>query len=95
MPESYDELMGKVLLIGLSYYSHDGEFIGDKQLYGRVTESNESCITIAQANGEKFSIPPDLSAIEIAAPGDYTLRSTNEVVRNPDYLASYSVTLPE
>jgi hypothetical protein len=48
-----------------------------------------------QVNGEEFSIPPDLSAIEIAAPGDYTLRSTNEVVRNPDYLASYSVTLPE
>lgn len=95
MPESYDELMGKVLLIGLSYYSQGGKFIEDKQLYGRVTESNESCITIAQANGEKSSIPPDLSAIEIAAPGDYTLRSTNEVVRNPDYLARYNVTLPE
>lgn len=95
MPESYDELMGKVLLIGLSYYSQDGEFIEDKQLYGRVTVADDGCITIMQVNGEGFSIPPDLSAIEIAAPGDYTLRSTNEVVRNPDYLASYSVTLPE
>lgn len=95
MPESYDELMGKVLLIGLSYYSQGGKFIEDKQLYGRIKQSNESCITIMQVNGEEFSIPPDLSAIEIAAPGDYTLRSTNEVVRNPDYLASYSVTLPE
>lgn len=46
MPESYDELMGKVLLIGLSYYSQDGEFIEDKQLYGRVTVACESCITI-------------------------------------------------
>lgn len=95
MPESYDELIGKVLLIGLSYYSHDGEFIEDKQLYGRVTESNESGITIMQAYGEEFSIPPDLSAIEKAALGDYTLRSTNEVVKNPDYLARYNVTLPE
>ncbi len=95
MPESYEELIGKVLLIGLSYYSPDGGFIEDKQLYGRVTESDDSCITITQTNGEEFSIPPDLSAIEKAAPGDYTLRSTNEVVRNPDYLASYSVTPPE
>lgn len=95
MPKNYNELMGKVLLIGLSYYSHDGGFIEDKQLYGRVTQADESCITIAQTNGGEFSIPPDLSAIEKAAPGDYTLRSTNEVVRNPDYLVSYNVTLPE
>lgn len=95
MLESYEELMGKVLLIGLSYYSHDGGFIEDKQLYGRVTESSDSCITITQADGSQFSIPPDLSAIAEAAPGDYTLRSTNEVVRNPDYLASYSITMPE
>lgn len=95
MPESYEELIGKVLLIGLSYYLPDGGFIEDKQLYGRVTGADDSCITITQTNGEEFSIPPDLSAIEKAAPGDYTLRSTNEVVRNPDYLASYSVTLPE
>ncbi len=95
MPESYDELIGKVLLIGLSYYSHDGKFIEDKQLYGRVTESNESGITITQADGEEFSIPPDLSAIEKAAPGDYTLCSTKEVVKNPDYLARYNITLPE
>lgn len=95
MPESYEELIGKVLLIGLSYYSPDGGFIEDKQLYGRVTGADDSCITITQTNGEEFSIPPDLSAIEKAAPGDYTLRSTNEVVRNPNYLASYSVTLPE
>ncbi len=95
MPESYDELLGKVLLIGLSYYSHDGGFIGDKQLYGRVTQSNDSCITITQADGEEFSLPPDLSAIEKAAPGDYTLHSTKEAVKNPDYLARYNITLPE
>lgn len=95
MPESYDELIGKVLLIGLSYYSPYGEFIEDKQLYGRVTVACDSCITITQANGEEFSIPPDLSAIETAVRGDYTLRSTKEIVRNPDYLARYNVTLPE
>lgn len=95
MPENYGELIGKVLLIGLSFYSHDGEFIEDKQLYGRVTQADESCITITQADGGQFSLPPDLSAIEKAAPGDYTLRSTNEVVKNPDYLARYNVTLPE
>ena len=92
MINSYDELLGKTVLAGLTYYSANNELIEQKQVWGTVTKADKSCIEIQQADGSKFGLPPDLSAIDTAAPGEYKLRSTGEVVTDPDYLVTYSVT---
>ena len=89
---SFKDLRGKVLLIGLTYYSKNGDFEEQKQLWGTVAEANEKAITIIQSNGELFSLPPDLSSVIAADPGEYTLHTTNEVVVNPDYLSTWSIT---
>ncbi len=91
---SYDDLMGKVLLIGLTYYTHDNVFLEQRQYWGIVTESNHDTICIKQKNGALFRLPPDLSAIEPAPPGAYRLRSTGETVTNPDFLATWTVNQP-
>ncbi len=43
---SFDDLMGKVLLVGLTYYTHDNVFIEQRQYWGVVIESNKNTICI-------------------------------------------------
>ena len=86
-----DDLIGKVLLVGVKYYTHDNEFIGQNQFYGIVTEANDDTIRIKQKDGSEFTLQPDLSSVKRARAGEYTLRSTGEMVINPDFLATWSL----
>ena len=38
-----------------------------------------------------FNLPPDITAIEVAAKGEYYLKSTGEIVVNPDYVAIWTI----
>lgn len=89
------DLINKTILIGLTYYTANNEFIEQKQFWGVVIESNEKHILVKLQNGEIFSLPPDLSSTRIAKPGEYRLRSTGEVVINPDYLTTWNVNRSE
>ena len=86
-----DDLLGKVLLVGITYYTRDDEFIEQKQFYGTVIEANNSIIRIKQKDGTEFTVPPDLSSTQKARPGEYKLRSTGEVVVDPDFLATWNL----
>ena len=43
-----------------------------------------------QNDGSTLILPGDLSSTRIARPGEYKLRSTGEVVTNPDFLATWN-----
>ena len=86
-----EQLIGKIILVGITYHTHENEFIEQKQLYGRVVEANESLIRIEQSNGESFTIPSDLRSTQRARPGEYRLRSTGEVVVDPDFLSTWNL----
>lgn len=88
---SFSDLVGKTILIGLTYYTADNEFIEQKQYWGTVIESNENRILVKLMDGEILKLPPDLSSAKIAPPGEYRLRSTGEVVVDPDYLTTWNV----
>jgi len=94
-PIAFDDILNKVLLAGISYYSEDNELLTKIQEWGKVTEANENVITIKQENGELFRLPPDLSSVRSAAKGNYTLNSTGEVVKDPDFTARWSVLRPK
>ena len=94
MKITYESLLGKVMLIGLTFYDHNDNMLERKQLWGTVTEANENKILVEQKNGETFSLPPDLEAVKEAPPGEYRLHSTGEVVENPDFLTTWNVTRP-
>lgn len=91
---SFGDLIGKVLLIGVTYYTHDNVFIEQRQYWGTVIESTEDAICVKQKNGEIFRLPPDLSSTKPAPPGEYRLNSTGEVVINPDFLTTWTVCNP-
>lgn len=60
-----------------------------------VISADKQGIVIKQCSGELLPLPPDLSSTEKAAPGEYTLRATGEVVVDPDYLATWSLYKPK
>lgn len=93
MKITYKNLIGKVLLVGITYADKDGNIKVRKQFWGTVTAADKSKILIEQKNGEILSLPPDLSAIEPAPEGEYRLHSTGEVVVNPDFLSTWTVEL--
>lgn len=92
---TFADLVGKTLLIGLTYYTVDNEFIEQNQLWGIVIESNNTRILVQLNNGETYALPPDLSSTHIAPLGEYRLHSTGEVIVNPDYLTTWNIIRPK
>ncbi len=91
------EYVGKTVLLGVTYYDHEGKLVERRQWYGVIeTFSNSEGIRIKLHNSsDPCCLPPDPRGIRKAKPGTYTLRSTGETVENPDYLATWDCTLPE
>jgi hypothetical protein len=89
------DLVGKLLLVGVSYFAADGSFIEQQQFFGRVASAGKDGGIVLDLEGsrlgEQFCLPPDTRSVYKAAPGDYRLRSTGEVVVDPDYTATYTV----
>jgi hypothetical protein len=44
------------------------------------------------ANGDREWLPPDVRPLEESPPGEYRLRSTGQVVEDPDYLCTWTIT---
>ena len=47
-----------------------------------------------QDAGERYWLPPDLGAFGRAPPGDCTLTSSGQIVRDPDLLTQWTVQAP-
>lgn len=90
----FNDLRGKIILIGITYCSDENEVVDQRQYWGTVIEANETIISVKRRSGEIFGLPPDLSSIRKAAAGEYRLNSTGEVVVDPDYLTTWTVILP-
>ena len=92
MPElAFSDLLGKTILVGITYYTKDNEFIEQKQYWGTVIEANDKQILFRQKNGDTFWLPPDLSSTKPAPKGEYRLRSTGEIVVDPDFTSVWNV----
>jgi hypothetical protein len=100
-PEIFDEqlaneMVGKGLLIGITHQNHEGTMLRRTQAFGRVTVADRMrgiCVRSDQ-DGKDTWFPPDTRGIRPAPPGEYRNRATGEVVHNPDYLVSWTITAP-
>ena len=88
---TFESLLNKKILVGVTYFTKDNVFIEQKQFWGIVISSDEKKIVIRLPNGDTTSLPPDLRSTTYAKPGEYRLRSTGEVVKDPDFLSVWSV----
>lgn len=89
-------VLGRRLLVGLTYLEANGDLIEQKQLHGIVEQiSRDAGIVLRLPDGSTFRLPPDLRGIQHAPPGTYRLRSTGEEVHDPDFLFSWTITQPK
>ena len=88
-------LLGKHVLIGLSFCNADGTPVRQVQLHGTIVRVTTASIDVHLAgSGEAFALPPDVDAFDVAAPGDYRVPATGAVVINPDLLTTWTITAP-
>lgn len=88
-----EDLNGKTILIGLTYYTHDEVLVEQQQHFGTVMEANQRHILVRLKNDEILSLPPDLRSTYPAPAGEYRLRSTGEVIKNPDFLTTWNINM--
>jgi hypothetical protein len=84
------DLLGKYVLVGITRLDQDENGVSQEQIHGRVTAINSS-IHIRLSTGANYTLPPDPGAFFPAAPGEYRLRSTGEVVVDPDFTSSWTI----
>jgi hypothetical protein len=92
-----ESIIGKHLLVGVTHRNHNEEITGIEQFHGEVIRASreEGIILRLSGSGEERWVPPDLSRLEPAAPGNYKLKATGEVVVDPDLLSTWTVYPPK
>jgi hypothetical protein len=100
MPE-WDELIGKTVLLGLTFADADGNVQQRVQRHGviEVADPNSGIGIRLIGPGqpwdrELYRLPPDLRAFKEAEPGSYRLRSTGETVVDPDFTSAWEIRAP-
>ena len=93
---TFNNVLGKTILVGITYLDSQGDLIEQIQFSGTIIRADEhSGIVIKKANvNETFALPPDINSISVATPGEYRLRSTGEIVVNPDLLTTWVIDKP-
>ena len=96
---NFENLIGKHILVGLTYLNTEGEIASQVQLHGTITRIEEFVLNFDRADGEgEFSLPYEKGVCE-PDPGQpgavYTLKATGEKVTDVDYLCSFTINPPE
>lgn len=83
--------IGKHLLFGITYLDHEGNELSRFQGHGTIV-GVEPLITVRlHGTNEEFTLPPE---VDEAEPGEYRIRSTGEIIVDPDLLARWMVRAP-
>lgn len=94
-PKLAAELIGKRVLVGITDLAQDGTVLGKRQFHGDAIRADRRvgiALRLGGARaGEEIVLPPDTRSFQPAAPGEYRLRDSGEVVRNPDFLTTWSI----
>lgn len=91
----WNDLVGKYVLVGITRRDGQDTILGQEQVHGRIVFADAraglSLRLEGSREGEAYSLPPDLRSLKAASPGEYRLRSTGELVRDPDFVATWTV----
>jgi len=87
--------VGRYVLVGVTFEDSTGQFQRQEQFHGIVLSADARAgIALGlrgTRNGETQWLPPATRPFEAAAKGSYTLRSTGEVVVDPDFTCEWLV----
>jgi len=89
-------MINKRVLIGLTYIDHTDKCLEQKKMHGKIISVDKTNgIEIAlegSRDGEIYMLPPDLRSFHEAAPGEYREHSTGEIIVNPDFTTTWTIT---
>lgn len=92
---SASEYIGQTLLAGLREYEvADGvsRKIKQTQVYGIIERVTfEQGIVLKELNGSEHILPPDLSFVQLAPPGEYQLHNLDIVVTDPRFIGQWKI----
>ena len=90
------ELVGTHLLVGLTHLDHAGNVERLEQFHGKVVRASvDEGVVLVDADGNERWLPLDREAFRPAEPGEYQLRSTGEIVLDPAWLTTWTVSPPK
>ena len=83
-------LLGKTLLMNLTFLDNDGDVEERQQFFGVVIDATEDegivLDLLGEHDGDTYTLPPQTSAIKAAEPGVTTLAG-----ETPDFVASWII----
>jgi hypothetical protein len=86
------QIQGKHFLVGIAYVDANEKPMRLIERHGVAVRANgKEGIVIRESDGTEFAAPPTIAWFEKAPAGAYTLRSTGEVVVDPDYVGTFIV----
>jgi hypothetical protein len=92
-----DRLVGKLVLVGVTRVSNDQQVLGQDQFHGVVVAADRRTGIKLELEGtrtgDEYNLPPQTSVFSRAQRGEYRLRATGEIVVDPDYLATWTITV--
>jgi hypothetical protein len=84
------EMIGKVVLAGISRCNGAGEIISHEQHFGTVFRIDaEGLVLQSGIDGQEVTLPPVLDQYTPAELGNYLLRASGQAVQDPDYVATW------
>ncbi len=89
--EQLAHLVGRRLLVGITFRDPQGTVVESDQFCGVVLEVCDGVVVVDRGAAEPAVLPADVAAYEVATPGRYVLAGSGEAVLNPDYLTVWDV----
>ena len=92
-----DGFIGKYLLVGITRTSNKGKVLSQQQLHGVIVTANAEAIEIELGGvheGKTWRMPPILEELSPARRGKYQLKTTGEVVEDPDFTFTLTMRKP-
>mgnify|MGYP003349345298 CR=1 FL=1 len=90
-------LIGKSILIGISYLNEEGEEETRVSTHGVIQTATPEGVRVAlkgEREGQSWNMPPNLDVISPIEPGIYRLGEGAEAVENPDFVVIWSIAKP-
>lgn len=85
------EVIGQVVLVGITFYSSTGTLIELFQTHGQAESVAGDLLFLRTPAGGEFAVPFDPNYLKRAAPGTYREKTTGLEIVNPDFLSQWRV----
>ena len=94
--EQLSVMIGRRLLVGITFFDEIGNVTNAQQFCGRVLEVADGVVVVERpGEPEPAVLPADVAAYRKAQTGRYTLRDTGEIVIDPDFVSTWQVAAVE